>query len=57
LKWPKNVPNGRSIIQMAKEYTNLFHSKALQNLPKLEFLVWKQTIWQPCCFISISRLW
>jgi hypothetical protein len=29
-------------------YTNIFHSKALQNLPKLRFVVWKQTIWQPC---------
>jgi hypothetical protein len=25
-----------------------FQSKALENLPKLEFLVWRQTIWQPC---------
>jgi hypothetical protein len=24
------------------------HCKTLQNLPKLEFLVWKCTIWQPC---------
>jgi hypothetical protein len=29
-------------------YTNIFHSKALQNLPKLGFLVSKCTIWQPC---------
>jgi hypothetical protein len=34
---------------MAKEYTNVFHSKALKNLPKFGFLVWKNTIWQPCC--------
>jgi hypothetical protein len=40
---------GRKKIQRALEYTNLFHSKALQNLPKLKFLVWKYTIWQPCC--------
>jgi hypothetical protein len=33
------LPNGRNIFQMAKEYANLFHSKALQNLPKLGFLV------------------
>jgi hypothetical protein len=26
---------------MAKEYANRFHSKAIQNLPKLEFLVQK----------------
>jgi hypothetical protein len=30
----KNVPNGRNIFQMAQKYTNLFLSKALQNLPK-----------------------
>jgi hypothetical protein len=24
----------------------IFHSKALQNIPKLVFLVWKYTIWQ-----------
>jgi hypothetical protein len=29
-------------------YTSIFHYKALQNLPKLGFLVWKQTIWKPC---------
>jgi hypothetical protein len=46
-KWPYNVPNGLNIFKMAKECTKLFHSKALQNLPKLGFLVWKQTIWQP----------
>jgi hypothetical protein len=33
---------------MAIEYTNLFHSRGLRNLPKLEFLVGKYTIWQPC---------
>jgi hypothetical protein len=32
---------------MAKKYNNDFHSKALQNIPKLGFLVWKCTIWQP----------
>jgi hypothetical protein len=32
---------------MIIKYTSIFHSKALQNLPKLRFLVWKQTIWQP----------
>jgi hypothetical protein len=33
---------------MVIKYTKFFHSKTLQNLPKFEFLVWKQTIWQPC---------
>jgi hypothetical protein len=32
---------------MAKKYIIIFQSEALQNLPKLGFLVWKQTIWQP----------
>jgi hypothetical protein len=31
------------------KYTSIFHSKALHNLPKLGFLVWKQTIWQRWC--------
>jgi hypothetical protein len=33
---------------MAIKYTNIFHCKTLQNLPKLGFLVWKYAIWQPC---------
>jgi hypothetical protein len=32
---------------MGISYINIFISKALQNLPKFVFLVWKQTIWQP----------
>jgi hypothetical protein len=54
-KWRQTIPNDHKIYQMAvnyskrslNRYTNIFHSKALQNLPKLGFLVWKQTIWQP----------
>jgi hypothetical protein len=42
------IPNGNNIFQVAIEYTKLFDSKALQILPKLGFLVWKYTIWQPC---------
>jgi hypothetical protein len=38
-KWPLNIPNGRKIFQMTIKYTNIFHSKALQDLPKLGFLV------------------
>jgi hypothetical protein len=41
---------------MAMKYTNIFQSKALQNLPKLVFLVRKQTIWQPCS-ASILQVW
>jgi hypothetical protein len=33
---------------MAVKYTNIFHCKTLQNLPKFGFLVLKYTIWQPC---------
>jgi hypothetical protein len=43
------IPNGGKIDQMAIKYTNIFHCKTLQNLPKLRFLVWIYTIWQPCC--------
>jgi hypothetical protein len=46
-KWPQNISHGRKIFQMTIKYTNIFNSKALQNLPKLEFLVIKYTIWQP----------
>jgi hypothetical protein len=34
--------------QVSIKYANIFHWKTLQNLPKFRFLVWKQTIWQPC---------
>jgi hypothetical protein len=38
---------------MAIKYTIIFHSKALQNLPILGFLVWKSTIWQPWCVADL----
>jgi hypothetical protein len=34
-----DLPNDSSIFQMATDYINLLHSKAVQNLPKLGFLV------------------
>jgi hypothetical protein len=46
-KLPQKIPNGRKIDQTAKKYTNIFNCKTLHNLPKLGFLVWKYTIWQP----------
>jgi hypothetical protein len=62
-KWGKiyliaaKLPNGHKMyqmdviyqFQMAIEYIPTFSiwNKALQNLPKLEFFVWKYTIWQP----------
>jgi hypothetical protein len=47
---------------MVIKYNKIFHSETLQNLPKLGFLVWKQTIWQPwnprCCYLyQISGDW
>jgi hypothetical protein len=32
-----SMPNGRKIYQMAITQTNIFHSKALQNIPILGF--------------------
>jgi hypothetical protein len=40
-KWPYNIPNDRKMFQMTIKYTSIFLSKALQNLPKFGFLVWK----------------
>jgi hypothetical protein len=34
------IPNGRK-YKWPLKYMNIFHYKALQNLPKLVFLVWK----------------
>jgi hypothetical protein len=35
-------------IQTAIQYANIFHSKALKNIPKKGFLASNYTIWQPC---------
>jgi hypothetical protein len=48
-KWPWNIPDGRKMFPMAIKYNKKFHSNALQNIPKLVFLVWNYTIWQPWC--------
>jgi hypothetical protein len=55
-KRTKIIPNGRKIFLMAIKCTNIFLSNALQNLPKLGFLVLKQTIWQPCGGQPFKRL-
>jgi hypothetical protein len=62
-KWPQNVPNGLRLYPMAVKwyqttikYTNILHSKALQNLHKLGFLVRKNNIWQPF-FHWFGSLW
>jgi hypothetical protein len=50
----KIIPNDHIIHQITVKYTkwhmytHIFHCKTLQNLPKLGFWVWKNTIWQPC---------
>jgi hypothetical protein len=45
-KLPKHKPNDCKIDHIAIKYANIFHYKALHNLPKVEFLVRKYTIWQ-----------
>jgi hypothetical protein len=40
------------LFQMTTECTNIFHSKALKNLPKFEFFDRKYTIWQPWTFLK-----
>jgi hypothetical protein len=38
-KWPWNISNARKTDQMVIKYTKIFHSKTLQNILKLGFLV------------------
>jgi hypothetical protein len=38
-KWPQTIPNGRKIFRMVTKYIDIFHSKALQILPKIGILV------------------
>jgi hypothetical protein len=38
------IPNRHKTDQTAIKYTNIFHCKTLQNLPKFGFSVWKYTI-------------
>jgi hypothetical protein len=47
-KVQKHIPNGRKIDQIVIKYCNIFHCKALHNLPTLGFWVWRYTLWQPC---------
>jgi hypothetical protein len=49
-------PIGLKIDQIDLKRTNIFHWMTHQNLPKLGFLVWKYTIWQPCPSLSLSSL-
>jgi hypothetical protein len=51
IQYNKNVCK---MDQVSIQHTIIFHCKTLQNLPKLGFLVWNQTIWQP--WISATNL-
>jgi hypothetical protein len=42
------LPNGCKTFQMAIKYTNIFHSRALQKIPKLGLLVWKYIFTNIC---------
>jgi hypothetical protein len=52
------IPSRSKLNQMVIKYmyvpTYIFHSKALQNIPKLAFLVCKYAIWQPWVVSSQS---
>jgi hypothetical protein len=56
-KWPQNIPNCVIIDQIAIKSTSIFLCKTLQNLPKLEFLVWKYAIWQHYSRQKFWTLW
>jgi hypothetical protein len=43
-----NITKDSKMDQVTIKYSNIFHWNTLQDLPKFGFLVWKQTIWQPC---------
>jgi hypothetical protein len=36
-KWPLILLTGCKLFQMDIKYNNIFHSKALQNIPKVDF--------------------
>jgi hypothetical protein len=49
------ISNGHKLFQTVVKYTIIFHSKTLQNIPKLGFLVLKWTIWQPCTYVQSGK--
>jgi hypothetical protein len=51
IEWSKNVSK---IFQMVIKGVNILQSRALQNLPKSGFFVWKQTIWQPSMLTAMN---
>jgi hypothetical protein len=46
-KYPQNLLNGRKIYLKAIKYTNIFLSKALQNVPEIGIFGMPMYIWQP----------
>jgi hypothetical protein len=52
-----NITKDCKMDQVSIKYTNIFHCKTLQNLPKLGCLVWKRTIWQPCRRCKTRLVW
>jgi hypothetical protein len=46
-KRPLIIPNGHKLFLVVINYTNIFHAKAFQNLPKLRILVWKKPSGNP----------
>jgi hypothetical protein len=47
-----SIPNARKIDRMSIKYTNIFHCRTLQKIPKFVLLVRKYTIWQPCSHVN-----
>jgi hypothetical protein len=62
-KRPLIISNGHKIFQMVIKYTNLYHSKALQNLPKFGIFglrtnnlatpVWPSKLWDNLSCVAI----
>jgi hypothetical protein len=48
-KRPFIIPNGRKIFQIVMKYTNIYHSKALQNLPKFGIWLENKPFGNPAC--------
>jgi hypothetical protein len=41
IKGLESRPNGLKVFQIVKHFANIFHSEAIPNLPRFEFLVCK----------------
>jgi hypothetical protein len=54
IKCPLNLPSGQKIFQI-NIFKNILDYKVLQNIPKLLFLVLKETIWQPWWRSTLER--